>query len=342
MKETDGSVVSEAQTTLEELCTTSVNQLEQGYEDLSLHYRCTSHPSSSLKFSQSQIAAYTVARMPATCAVGHSILRRLMESRISLVPQTLLDLGSGPGSMIWSSLDVFSSLKRITYWEAHSLFREMMASAWARLGLEKTIELQSISNPLQDDSPWSKMHIENREFDVVWASYVLGELSARDQKTLLERAFHCTKGVLILSEPGTPEGFRRILEARSLLLSLGAHIIAPCTHRQKCPLKESNGDWCHFPVLLKRRPMHRQIKDKEATLPWEIEKYAYLIVSPRFFDNTPSPRGRIIKHPLRRKGHKIMDICEAEGEKRVVISKKNGALYKKALEKNWGDIWELE
>ncbi len=342
MKETETSIVEQVQGLIENLCNDSDAQLEKGYEEISLHYRSSSTSSSSLKFSPSHIWAYALARMPATCGVATSILKRLIEIQPDFSPDSLLDLGSGPGSMIWSSLDEFSSLKKIAYWEAHPLFKNLVTSVREAFFAQSKLDFEEIGVTLEDSSQWTQFHAAKTQFDMVWASYVLGELSDSDQRLLLDRALMVTRGILVLSEPGTPEGFKNIRQARSLLLESGAHILAPCTHAQGCPMETSSGDWCHFPALLERRDIHRRIKNKASSLPWEVEKYAYLIVSPRELAPYVIETTRIIKNPLRRKGHRILDICSSSGEERVVVSKKNGGLYKKSLKKNWGDIWEIE
>ena len=43
--------------------------------------------------------------------------------------------------------------------------------------------------------------------------------------------------MLVLVEPGTPQGFARIREARAALIAEGAHIVAPCTHENVCPME---------------------------------------------------------------------------------------------------------
>jgi ribosomal protein RSM22 (predicted rRNA methylase) len=66
-------------------------------------------------------------------------------------------------------------------------------------------------------------------------------------------------------EPGTPKGWQRILAARSRLIENGDHTIAPCPHRDACPI--SVPDWCHFSRRVARSRIHRRAKD--ADVPWD-------------------------------------------------------------------------
>ena len=83
------------------------------------------------------------------------------------------------------------------------------------------------------------------------------------------------ENTLLVIEPGTPQGFARIHEVRVALLAEGAHLIAPCTHVNSCPIQPP--DWCHFSVRLARRREHMHAK--KATVPFEDEKFSYLIAS---------------------------------------------------------------
>jgi ribosomal protein RSM22 (predicted rRNA methylase) len=214
---------------------------------------------------------------------------------------------------------------------------------------EKDIELlrlgqhltQSSLDPLQ--LTWCRDNIQDIEafppHDAVVLSYVLNELPSNIQLYVLARAFRAADKLLILIEPGTPQGFGNLLKARQLLTKLGAQCIAPCPHNGPCPLAphfHEKKDWCHFSVRIPRGKYHRLAKD--ADLPFEDEKYAYLVVSPH---KTSSPKKRVIKAPIQKSGHVILDLCTDEGElSRTTVSKSKGTAYKAAKDLNWGDEWE--
>ena len=173
--------------------------------------------------------------------------------------------------------------------------------------------------------------------DLVTVSYVLNELSPQDQLKVIHKAFLATDQLLVIVEPGTPKGFGNILRAREFLIKQGAHIVAPCTHNHPCPLAQSwqeGRDWCHFSVRVPRNKYH--LLAKGATLPYEDEKYSYLVVSPL---PVATPQSRIIKKPIINSGHVILDVCDTDGLHRTTVSKSKGEAYKRARDAEWGDPW---
>ncbi|MBI2706730.1 MAG: hypothetical protein HYX35_00175 [Proteobacteria bacterium] len=274
--------------------------------------------------------AYIAARLPATYGAIRQVFRRTEPFLNSI--QSLLDLGAGTGSLAWAAADALPHLQRITLFEKDV---ELL-----RLGQHLT---QNNLDPLQ--LAWCRDDITQAEIfpshDAVVLSYVLNELSSKEQVHLLERAYQATDQLLILLEPGTPQGFGNLLNARNLLLKLGAYSVAPCPHLAPCPLApafKEGKDWCHFSVRIPRGKYHRRAK--EGALPYEDEKYTYLVISPQ---PVPLPKGRIIKAPLRKTGHVILDLCTEKGDlKRVISSKSDGEVYTKARDSEWGDVWNEE
>ncbi len=169
--------------------------------------------------------------------------------------------------------------------------------------------------------------------DLVVLAYVLDELEPSARPALIERLWAATGDMLLLIEPGTPAGWQRILAARERLLSAGAAMVAPCPHAAACPLRPP--DWCHFAQRVPRSRRHRQAK--AAALPWEDEKYIYLAVSRR---PTSLPSARVLAPPRAGKGHVRLKLCLATGQaEERVVSRREGALYKKARDLTWGDIF---
>ncbi len=106
------------------------------------------------------------------------------------------------------------------------------------------------------------------------AGYVLAEITAPAQDAFVRRLWEATRQVLVLVEPGTPDGFARLKAARTALIAAGAHVAAPCTHEAACPM--AGEEWCRFLVRVQRSRDHRLLKQGER--PFEDEPYAYLAV----------------------------------------------------------------
>lgn len=96
----------------------------------------------------------------------------------------------------------------------------------------------------------------------------------------------------------------------------------------------SEQDWCHFSTRLQRSKIHMNMK---GSLPYEDEKYSYLIACKTPTNNRPT--SRIVKHPKESKGMLELDLCNAQGLTHHKITKRDGEIYKQARKANWGDNW---
>ena len=132
-------------------------------------------------------------------------------------------------------------------------------------------------------------------------------------------------------EPGTPSGYQIIKEVRDILLSKGMHIIAPCPHEDKCPMKDN--DWCHFSTRVQRNKLHKDIKGGEA--PFEDEKYSYIVLSKKEVSRCSH---RILRHPIINKGMIKLTTCSKDGISNVEI-RKNHPNYKVIKKLKVGDSY---
>jgi ribosomal protein RSM22 (predicted rRNA methylase) len=169
--------------------------------------------------------------------------------------------------------------------------------------------------------------------DLVIASYVLGEIAPAARASLIDRAWASAAGALVLIEPGTPDGYGRVIAARDRLLDLGARVVAPCPHHHVCPLPA--GDWCHFSVRLPRRRDHRLAKRAEA--PFEDEKFSYVAVTRDL--GAPAP-ARLLRAPLVTKPEARLRFCTPAGIEDRIVPARDRAAYKRARKYRWGDEGE--
>jgi ribosomal protein RSM22 (predicted rRNA methylase) len=261
--------------------------------------------------SKEELQAYIQVRMPATYAAIKSVLEKLP------CPGSILDLGSGPGTLcqvvasLWETKHAFTAIEREKIFIEFAKKRDCRAS-W-----------------LHGDI----FSFENFEpHDWLAFCYSLGELPEQKLPSLLQKCWHAARKGIFIVEPGTPRGFRKMLFARNFCIQLGAYVYAPCPHSHACPL--SSNDWCHFSVRLERSFAHRQAK--KASLPFEDEKFTYIILTKENLNHSFS---RIIRAPQRLSGHTKLDLCTSEGEQKRIVSRKEKELYKKSRKLIWGDLW---
>ena len=63
--------------------------------------------------------SYLITRMPATYAVGHTVLKQLSKEADKI--------GAGPGTLLWAAKDIFSSIKDVTLIEEDHRLAELGA-----------------------------------------------------------------------------------------------------------------------------------------------------------------------------------------------------------------------
>jgi ribosomal protein RSM22 (predicted rRNA methylase) len=275
----------------------------------------------------SDALAYALARMPATYAASRRALLHLAEAMPNAAPNSLLDVGCGPGTASFAAHAVFPEIADFTMLDRNGPFldlaRQLVAVALPENGFR--IIDQDIAKIV--DLP---------KADLVVASYVLAELSPAVQTRFLAQLWDSTSQALVLVEPGTPDGFERLRLARISLIDAGAFIAAPCTHEGVC-LKHTHDpakpEWCRFLERVQRSRDHRILKS--ADRPFEDEPYAYLAV----VRERPSARfdARIVGRTSTSKFEIQLPICDTNGLSTLKIPKRNKKRYKNYNGLEWGD-----
>jgi ribosomal protein RSM22 (predicted rRNA methylase) len=302
----------------------SAAELKRAAKRLSDEYRAGA--AARALSGEAERLAYLMVRMPATYAAVGSALAAGREAMPGFVPERMIDLGAGPGTALWAAGETFPSLLKMEAieWDAalESLGRELGSGASGAVGQTKWRNA--------DLRYWKT----NGKYDLVIASYSLGELAAGERKRILLAAWEACEGVLAVIEPGTRRGFEAIAEMRDWLIGAGARLAAPCPHELECPMRAA-GDWCHFSVRVERTAEHRRLKEGE--LGYEDEKFSYLIAS-RMDVHTPG--ARIVRHPMRHSGFTKLKLCTAEGLKEETVTRARKERYREAKRAEWGDRWE--
>lgn len=294
--------------------------LQKKYADLKQNSVCLKKP---IVETDAMRIAYLLSRMPATFAVAKKVISELIHYIQPQEIQTLLDLGSGSGAVLWAVLNSTLNLshataldqdfnmlelaKKLSQYDSHSFWESVQ---WLQKNISQDFEMQS--------------------HDLVTLSYAL--IEQNKMEFILDKMWELSYKVIIIIEPGTPKGFSNILFARDFYIKKGGYIAAPCSHQSVCPMKNNN--WCHFDERIERTSWQRTLKN--ASLGYEDEAYSYLIIS-KF--PVQSHGARILAPIAKRSGHIILDLCAPDDIKKETITRSQKIKYKIAKKKRWGDVW---
>ena len=313
--------------------------------------------------------AYLAVRLPATFAAIAATFGAIMETRPDFAPQSLLDIGAGPGTAMWAAAE------RWPIADARLIER---SGAIRALG-KSLAAAAPVARIVWDDADLKRDLPQGAQSDLAVIAYLLNELEQDAADRLIDAAWVRSADTLVVVEPGTPAGWHRILRARKILLAAGAHLLAPCPHACACPLNAP--DWCHFSRTVARSRMHRLAKD--AALPWEEEKFIYLVAcrhdpaarhdpasrqEPAFrhdpatrhdpaaraapacrADPAPAPQrfrraaARVIAPPRKGRGRVSLALCHSDGTATThLFTRRAGEAYRIARRLDWGDAWPAD
>jgi len=300
-------------------------QASQAVDRLISTYRGTTPTHTPILRDRADVAAYAAYRMPATFEAAHTALEELAEATPDWIPATHTDVGGGTGAATWAVAATWPGPRKVTVLD------------WAEPALALGKELAATNPPLRE-ATWQRARIGKTltldPTDLVTVSYVLNELTEQDRTALIDAAATAAQAIVIV-EAGTPDGYARVIEARTRLVAAGFHIAAPCPHSAPCPIAPGT-DWCHFSARVSRSSLHRKVKG--GSLPYEDEKFSY-VAATRFPPTAQAP-ARVIRRPQIRKGQVLLDLCEPDEQlRRTTVSKRHGDLYKAARDADWGDAW---
>ncbi|MGW0855053.1 small ribosomal subunit Rsm22 family protein [Streptomyces sp. NPDC002690] len=300
-------------------------QATQAVDRLIASYRGTTPTDAPVLRDRADVVAYAAYRMPATFEAVRAALDALREAAPEWEPATHTDVGGGTGAASWAVAGA---------WDGP----ETTVLDWAEPALALGRELAEAGGPPGlRAARWQRARIgaglELAPTDLVTVSYVLKELTPAARTELVDAAATAARAVVVV-EPGTPDGYARVIEARDRLIAAGLTVAAPCPHSAACPI-EPGTDWCHFSARVSRSSLHRQVKG--GTLSHEDEKFSY-VVATRFPARPVA--ARVTRRPQIRKGQVLLELCTRdEALRRETVTKRHGALYRAARDTDWGDAW---
>lgn len=299
-------------------------QAAQAVDRLIASYRGATPTDAPILRDRADVAAYAAYRMPATFESVRAALEAFARAVPDWTPGSHLDIGGGTGAATWAVTETWPGERDVTVLD------------WAEPALAIGRELAA-ANPALRKARWERARIGSAltldPADLVTVSYVLNELTAADRTALVDTVADAARSVVIV-EPGTPDGYTRVIEARDRLVSAGFRVAAPCPHSAACPIVRGT-DWCHFAARVSRSSLHRRIKG--GSLAYEDEKFSY--VAATRLPVAPAA-ARVVRKPQIRKGQVLLDLCETEPSlRRTTVTKRHGDLYKAARDADWGDAW---
>ena len=297
-----------------------LTELKQYASKLSEKYMYQERTGDTLLNTELEALAYSIMRMPATYGAVYTALKNTLE-RIDCNIQSVLDIGAGTGAATWAISELLETKNM------RCLEREQVM-----LELGKAFMSQ---NPKLKDVSWNYMDIVEDKLDtkadLVVTSYMLNEIKPENRKSVIDKLIKSSNHIVLMIEPGTPEGFKNIKEVQKIAIENGLHIIAPCTFQGICPLPDD--DWCHSIVRMERTKVHKVLKN--ADLPYEDEKFSYIAISKENYNNMGI---RILRHPMIEKGKVTLKVCHNGKIEEMVVTKKDKELFKMVKKKKCGDL----
>ncbi|XP_035994474.1 uncharacterized protein mettl17 isoform X2 [Fundulus heteroclitus] len=305
--------------------------------------RRTTHRWTPLKYDEELGVVYMAARLAGGYAAVRRALNEIKKREPSFAPQSLLDFGSGLGTVAWAS---------------HSCWGDSLKEL---VCVDSSVPMNVLAERLlKGDDERAEPHIKQVyfrqflpvspkvQFDLVVAAFTLSELPNVDEREEAVRTlWRKTNSYLVLVENGTKEGHQMLMEARDTLLKKPekvlhdprpASVFAPCPHEMTCPkLTREPITPCNFQQRYQPVPLPGRHE-------CQTEKFSYLILS-RAEPAETGPEsldwGRLIAPVLRRSRHVHCHLCCADGQLQhaVVTARKHSRdVYRCARNSDWGDM----
>ncbi len=271
--------------------------------------------------------AYLGLRASATYAQIFGTVAAVAEIMLTWQPQTLLDIGCGPGTGVWALATLLPSLNAATCIDqnAHLLTLGQKILSDAQLPIAVTWQQGDINQWIERDET---------QYDVVLIANVLNELNVAQREKLLETAFKRCRQLLIVVEPGTPIG-SAIVQAAAQLAPTGT-LIAPYVDNNF--VEEY---FLHFPQRFTRPEFARRIRQDMRESPlmasdWEEAKYSYVAIGKIAPEELPW--GRCIGPIRLMNGYLEVPILIKEQVVLLKVMKRHKQQYAFAKKLRWGQI----
>lgn len=314
-------------------------QTEKHHEEVLRALRRTTYHWQELSYNEGLSLVYMAARLDGGFAAVSRAFHEIQARLPDFQPQTLMDFGSGTGSVTWAAHSTWGqSLREYMCVDSSAAMLELA---------EKLLKGGSGSGMPCVPGVFFRQFLPvspKVQFDVVVAAFSLSELPSKADRTdVVQTLWRKTGRFLVLVENGTKAGHSLLMDARDLVLNRKekspldprpGFVFAPCPHELPCPqLTASKPLACSFSQAYHPIPFSWNKKPKE-------EKFSLVILargSPEEANRWP----RITQPVLKRPRHVHCHLCCPDGHMQhaVITARRHGRdLYRCARVSSWGDL----
>uniref|UniRef100_U3BLB9 Ribosome assembly protein METTL17, mitochondrial n=1 Tax=Callithrix jacchus TaxID=9483 RepID=U3BLB9_CALJA len=315
-------------------------QTEEKLREAVLHaLRKTTYHWQELSYSEGLSLVYMAARLDGGFAAVSRAFHEIQAQNQAFQPQTLMDFGSGTGSVTWAAHSVWGQTLREYMCVDRSTAMLVLA--------EKLLKGGSESGEPYIPGVFFRQFLPvspKVQFDIVVSAFSLSELPSKaDRNEVVQTLWRKTHHFLVLVENGTKAGHSLLMDARDLVLNGNekspldprpGFVFAPCPHELPCPqLTTSKPLACSISQAYHPIPFSWNKKPKE-------EKFSLVILargSPEEANRWP----RITQPVLKRPRHVHCHLCCPDGHMQhaVITARRHGRyLYRCARVSSWGDL----
>jgi len=277
----------------------------------------------------SDALAYLALRLPATYAQIVGALRQVQEVLPSWKPQTLLDIGAGPGTGILATQAIWSTVASATCLDGNEDLLNLGKTILSHSQMPTKIVWQQgdIRNEIKED----------KTYDIVLLANVLNELRTNEVEKVIEEAYRVCSGVLVIIEPGTAFG-NTLITSISKKISDSGLLIAPYIDNSFMADKDT---WIHFPQRFIRPAFQRRLRQqmRESSLmasDWEEAKYCYVAISKIPSEN--NAWGRVIGPVKKMKGFLEVPVLTKDAIIHKKVMKRDKTNYSFTKNLQWGQL----
>ncbi|XP_036374814.1 methyltransferase-like protein 17, mitochondrial isoform X2 [Megalops cyprinoides] len=314
--------------------------------------RKTTYHWTPLRYDDDLAVVYLAARLAGGYAAVRRVLNEVKKRDPSFTPQSLLDFGSGVGTVLWAVRSVWGEAERESVCVDSSAAMNSLADQLLRGGSDREDPLikQVYFRQFLPVSP-------KVQYDLVVSAFALSELtSQKERRDTVLTLWRKTNSLLVLVENGTKDGHQVLMEARDAVLtgkdrvtfdSRTPQVFAPCPHQLPCPrLAQESQLPCNYPQPYRPLPLPGS-PDRA------VERFSYLVLRRAGPEREAEPEleagpeqeaglawARLIGPVLRRSRHVHCQLCCSDGEIRrlVVTARRHGRdMYRCARSSDWGD-----